>query len=376
MDGTLLAVIISVSLLILMLLTLPFIAKAIIKAKLHKIENYDGVVDDIKLNIFSSNFTLIGLDFSLRPQAKDQTITEIHIPCIYGSYNLGSLLRKKMEIRITLSAPTLIIQDNSSSDATEVSSNSGEINIHDHLVNFIPFKINIEIENGTVRYQKTSIPFDISLNNITVSIAEFSNYANQSEPCEIKASAFLDQGTIALACKLHPMEFKLSCHAIFEVKTIDLTAFNQAIKKYGKLDLNSGQMDLFGQLSVHDNLIHGHINPVLYNLDFISVQDKTDTLMNKVWERIVAGGVHLLLNKRDGKLATTVPIDGDLDDPAFNVKAAISGLFRNAFVKALTPTWDDVFIETPLSRGVRKVAGKILNTFSRNNKNLRNEVSE
>ncbi len=124
-------------------------------------------------------------------------------------------------------------------------------------------------------------------------------------------------------------------------------------------------MDLFAEVAVSENSFKGYLKPLLLDLDFISKADRSDTIFQKIWERIVAGLFNILANKRNDKIATIIPIEGRLDDPHVHIGVAIIGILRNAFTKALTPTLENIIdIKSVWHKARTEIKGMIHQIFN------------
>jgi hypothetical protein len=144
-----------------------------------------------------------------------------------------------------------------------------------------------------------------------------------------------------------------------EIRSINMVLLNDLFRKFAKIDLNRGTLDVDFQISINDNMFKGHITPILKDLDFIGAEDRNDNIFRRIWERIVAAGVQLLQNNKEDQLASRIPIEGRLDDPKINIAAMIGEILKNAFFKPLRPSLENV-IDVP---GFINVARKKSKTF-------------
>jgi hypothetical protein len=345
-------IIIAVALPIVAILLLPFFLKAKINSALQKMNGYTGRIEGLRVNLLGSKLLVTDVTVNKNDVNANDKSVALQIPDLSVSFRWGQLLKRNLDLRIHLNAPKFFITDKKVADSDAVESKVNNIDQSSKLKNLIsgmmPFRMDMEIRDARVVYQKISPSLELQLSNMHVSVTDFSNHSHRTSPCVIKINGMLNEGSISTTTKLYPLESTLTFDLISELKSVNMVLFNDLFKTYGKVDINKGTLDLYGEISVADNSFKGFLKPILTDLDFIGVQDKNDSLIHKVWERLVAVGVQFLVNRRDGQLATTIPLEGRLDDPQVDVGVAIAGLVRNAFFKALRPSMKDVVsIESP-----------------------------
>jgi hypothetical protein len=237
-----------------------------------------------------------------------------------------------------------IDEEASGHGAQESLSDERPLNLKNSIQKVMPFHVTLEVQNGKIDYMNSNpgMVMNATMSDIHLIVSDFSNRSSQTHPCKIKFTGSLLGGNAIVDAKLFPLAPELTFDLNMIVKSINLVLLNSLFKTFMNVDLNKGVLDLYSEVAVTNNNFSGYIKPILKELDFIGAADKGDTIFQKIWERVVAASIQILKNHKNGQVATRIPIEGRLDDPNVDVKKAVAGVLRNAFVKAFRPSLDDV----------------------------------
>ena len=124
----------------------------------------------------------------------------------------------------------------------------------------------------------------------------------------------------------------------FALTRVQLPQINNFFKAYAKVDAESGEFSLFGELTAAEGNINGYVKPLLDKPRFLSIEDiKEESFPKALWESVVAAIAALFKNQPKDRLATEVPISGKFDQPNPDTLATIFNLLRNAFIQAIVP---------------------------------------
>lgn len=334
-------IIISIVLIVIVAVLAPFVVKAKINRALQKMDGYTGRIESVHLHLLAGKIRIINLVIR-KGNANDPVV---QIPDITIYFRLRQLFKRNLDLSILVNGPKISLVDDevsSTSDDPKPVSIDPSSRLKEAIIKVMPFRVNAEVNDATIHYKKVSPSLELNIINVSVKVTDFSNHPDQINPCLIETTGQFNNGTAKIDIEMYPLEPTLTFDLNSELKSIDLVPFNDIIKTYGKVDVNTGTLDFFAEIAITNNSFDGYLKPILTNLDFIGIQDKNDSLLQKIWERGVALSAKFLMNTRDGQLATKIPIEGRLDDPHVNLSAAFAGLLRNAFFKALRPSLDDI----------------------------------
>ena len=340
---------------ILAILVLPLIMKAVLNNALQEMEGYTGRIDRLRINLFKSKVSFHSICIR-RDSDPDYDRPLLLVPTITIFFKWKQLLRKMLDLSIVVDKPqVLFIAEKSSLSEDEGANNSPRLpSPKNSIEKLLPFRIGVDVRGGRIRYvnSHSSPQLDITVTDVDLTIRDLSNRALLSNTCNIVCTGFSYEGTTNITATLLPLEPTLTFDLELELKSINLVLLNHLLREYVKVDVSKGTLNLYAEVAVRDNSFKGYIKPLLKDLNFTSSEDREDSIFQKVWERIVAGFYNVLKNNRNNQVATKIPIEGRLDDPDVRVTAAILGMLRNAFVKALKPSLDhDINIKSSVNPG-------------------------
>ena len=336
--------VLTVSIIVALIVITPFVLKAILNSAISKkIDGYTGKVEHLALEAFSGKITVRSLTLNSTTPIEEYKTT-LQVPVITIRFEWAQLFRKVLDLTITIEKPVLhfVSEVSERESADTPTPDNQQLIFKDALEKLMPFKLNIEVLEGEVRYVNphTSPRWAATIREINVRIHDFSNRITLSNSCGIECDFKVCEGTGDVNFVARPLASTLTLALDFDLKSINLVLLNDLFRAYGKVDINSGTLDLHGKIVIAENVIKGHLSPTLHRLDFISRADRSDTIVQKIRERIVAAIFSILFHREKGSLSTFIPIDGRLDDPQLRDEAAILAILRRATIKALTPTVD------------------------------------
>jgi hypothetical protein len=125
------------------------------------------------------------------------------------------------------------------------------------------------------------------------------------------------------------------------VEDTEMTSMNDVVRAYGKFGVSQGQFSLFSELKVTDGNITGYVKPLFRDVRVGGDQpDESKSFSQKVRESVIAMLAKILKNRPRGEVATVVTISGRVDQPQTQTWEAVSGLLRNAFLRAILPGFE------------------------------------
>lgn len=152
--------------------------------------------------------------------------------------------------------------------------------------------------------------------------------ANTSGHGKIKSSARLN------ALKDIPdFDFNL------ELQRMDLTYLKDFTDAYAGFTFKRGQLYVSTELAMDDGKYNGYVKPVLEQIKIIDLtpdteKEKKRPFFKRVWEVIVGAGVSVVKNHPKDRLATKIPLKGDVNGPEKFTWTAIVNVLKNGFIKA------------------------------------------
>lgn len=212
------------------------------------------------------------------------------------------------------------------------------------LKTFMPLKINrFEIHNGQIQYiDSTSSPkVNVALTEAHILAQNLSSVADTALlPATVDASANVYKGHLDLKMKLDLLAEQPTFDLNAEIKDINLPALNDFLKAYTKFDVHAGTFGLYSEVAAKEGKFIGYVKPIIKDLKVVGIEDRNDSFINKLYERLVGAAGFILENPTKEQVATKVPLKGEYDKTTVKVWYATIEVLRNAFIQALFPSLD------------------------------------
>ena len=192
----------------------------------------------------------------------------------------------------------------------------------------------IEVINGSIDYldRKTPIrPVLIKLRNMDLAVEDvaipftdtFSNYVlTASIPGNQGVGTIKSEGKIRIATK--DMDLKAT------LRNLDITALKPYFQKESPVDITRGFLDLDLTVKVASEKVHAPGTAVLKGLEFQSGSGMGGTFMGVPLSLVVA-----LLKNSNNAISLNFTIEGDLNNPKFDIKENLTRRIATAMAEKL-----------------------------------------
>jgi hypothetical protein len=181
---------------------------------------------------------------------------------------------------------------------------------------------------------------------VFISNADFtlSNFSNQFSRGPAKASLrglFMGSGATELTGDFRPEKSGPDLDLYLKVDNTQLPSLNELLRAYGNFDVSAGTFSLVTELHVKNDQISGYIKPFFKDMKvYDKRKDKDKSVFHKLYEMLVGGVAKLLENRPREQVATKADISGPLEKPHTSTLQIIVQLIRNAFFKAILPSFE------------------------------------
>jgi hypothetical protein len=126
-----------------------------------------------------------------------------------------------------------------------------------------------------------------------------------------------------------------------KIDNTQLTSMNELLRAYGNFDVAAGTFSLVTELHAKNNQLTGYIKPFFKDMKvYDKRKDKDKSLFKKLYLMLVGGVAKLLENRPHEQVATKADISGSLKSPQTSTWQIIVQLVKNAFIKAILPTFE------------------------------------
>lgn len=208
-----------------------------------------------------------------------------------------------------------------------------------------PVNINyVEIINGQVHYiDLTSKPgIDIAARQVTATARNLRNVEDKNNklPSTIVLTANTSgNGKIKSNAKLNALKDIPDFDFNLELERMDLTYLKDFTDAYADFTFKRGQLYVSTEMAMADGKYNGYVKPVLENIKIIDLtpdtpKEKKRPFLKRVWEIVVGTAAEVVTNQPKDRLATKIPLKGDVNGGEKFTWTAIVNVLRNGFIKA------------------------------------------
>lgn len=192
-----------------------------------------------------------------------------------------------------------------------------------------------------IRNKAAQKPYHLYVADTELRLDNFSNQFSQGPArAELKAK-FMGSGKTVATATFRPEKSGPDFDLFLKVEDTQLTSINNVLRSYGNFDVSAGIFALVTELHVKNNHINGYIKPFFKDIQVYDKQkDKDQGAGHQMYEKLIGGVATLLENRTRQEVATKASISGPLGNPETSTWQIVGQLIKNAFFKALLPTFE------------------------------------
>ncbi|MGH7767053.1 MAG: DUF748 domain-containing protein [Candidatus Binatia bacterium] len=185
--------------------------------------------------------------------------------------------------------------------------------------------------------------YQLFFSDAHVRVENLSNQSAEGRAVGTFAGNFMDSGKTVVNVAFQPkakqggdLDLKLS------IDGTDITSMNPLLLASANFDVNEGSFSLYSEATVRDGQVKGYIKPLFKNLDVYDAEKDADkSFGQKIRQGIIGAVAWALSNRPRNEVATTITLTGRIDSPQYSNWEAFLGMLRNAFIKAISPGFED-----------------------------------
>ena len=117
----------------------------------------------------------------------------------------------------------------------------------------------------------------------------------------------------------------------------NLLSLNAFFEGNAKMDVERGNIDIFSKFTLKDGQMDGYVKPFIKNLKVLDVKKdikKKGGILRVAKKAIVGLFAKVVTNPKTKKIATVIPIHGNVKDPKTSGWTTFVGILKNAFIQA------------------------------------------
>ncbi|WP_405382353.1 DUF748 domain-containing protein [Maribacter sp. LLG6340-A2] len=328
-----------IAVLILFRIALPYLVKDYVNGVLADIPGYYGQVQDIDLSLIRGAYTIDSM--YLNKVNANSNVPFLDFKKTDISIEWKSLIHGKIVSEIIMTEPTVIyVFEDQQQDTTQTDTEDWS----KALTDLVPIDINkLTVKQGKFAFlQLQADPnIDLNLSNVNLSASNLRNVVEKTRtlPSNIYATAVsIGNGNVVLKGDMNLVKEIPDMDITFSLEKANAKALNDFTNHYAGIDFDEGSFDLFGEIAIADGYLKGSFKPILRNAKLIG---KDDGFLKTLWEGFVGFFKFVLKNHKQDTLATKIPVEGDLNKAKTKLIPTITGIFKNAWIRAYKGVIDD-----------------------------------
>lgn len=331
-------IIIGVIILVLIIgrLLLPGIVKNYVNKKLNELPGYTGHVEDIDIALIRGAYIIKQLELKKRTDPAKYPFLQIERADL--SLEWGALFKGRLVGKVQLDRPVIYILA-TESISKEPSKDSWVATVKA----LMPMKINrLQINGGRFAYldfdKKPNVNLHIDQMQLTALNLANVQKSGDPLPSTVNVSGIaIGDGHLKADMKVNVLKDIPDFDLALQLTHVNLLSLNSFMEANAKFDIERGNLDVFSKLKLHNSEMNGYIKPFINDLKVLDVKKdikKKGGPIRVVKKAIVGLFAKVVTNPKTKKIATIVPIQGNIKDPKTSGWETFLNVLKNAFIKA------------------------------------------
>ena len=333
---TYIALVLIVLALIVLRLALPGIVKHYVNKQLTELPGYTGYVDDIDIALWRGAYVINGLHLKKKTDPAEYPFLYIERSDLAIEWR--PLFHGRLVGKVACNRPILNIL------ATEsISKEPSKDTWTKTLKALMPITINLfTVNDGRYAYYdfNKKPAHSWHLDNMHLVATNLANVQKKGDrlPSDVSLTGTaIGGGKLRTSAKVNVLKEMPDFDGGIQLTNIDLLSLNPMLEADVKFDVERGKLDLYSKLSVMDGEIGGYVKPFIKNLKVLDVKKDIKKggpirVAKKAIVGLVAG---IVKNRKTKKIATIVPLHGNINNPKTSAWQTFLGVLKNAFIRAL-----------------------------------------
>lgn len=201
----------------------------------------------------------------------------------------------------------------------------------------------VSLTGCTIGYvnKGASKPYRVFFADTDLKLSNFSNQVSEGLGKARLTAKFMGSGSTTATGNFRPEKGSADFDLFIKIEDTRLTAMNDLLRAYGDFDVSGGIFSLVTELHVKNDTITGYIKPFFKDVQVYNRRkDNKRGIFHQMYEMMVGGVAGLLENRSRQEVATKATIAGSLKNPQTSTWQIVAGLIRNAFFKAILPSFE------------------------------------
>lgn len=322
-------------------LALPSWLRSYVNRTLDQSPDYDGQIGDVNVHLWRGAYTVHDVEIV-------KTTGLVPVPFFEGkridfSLDWGALLHGEARGKIVLDQPRVNFVDGSSPEETQTGANQPWLSIiHD----LYPFRIDrAVVRQGELAFRAfhTDPPVDVRLTDLSAAVTNLTNVEDKLDPliATVRArGSAMESGRFEFEMSLDPQSHRPNFKLAARLLGLDVTELTSLTRAYGGFEFSQGRFDLVVEADVKDGFLQGYAKPLFIDAKVLSESDlESGNPVEVLWEGLIGVTGEVFQNQKRDQFATSITLEGELDDPRTSLLEIVGNVLRNAFIEAYRPRY-------------------------------------
>jgi len=203
----------------------------------------------------------------------------------------------------------------------------------------------LEVTKSTFVFvnRAASPEYRVDLTDADLTVENLSNQRIEGASVARLKGRFMGSGEAHALMTLRPRTGGYDMQLSARIENADMARMNNLVHDYGGFNVAAGEMSVFTELKVTNDVITGYVKPLFRDVKVgtpAGEPEPTKTFGQRLYQGAVGLAAKILKNRPRQEVATVVTITGRADQPAYSTWAVVGHLLQNAFIKAILPGFD------------------------------------
>ena len=317
---------------------LPSLIKNKINAKLDRLEGWDASVGDVDLALLRGGLVLRGIKAKGKNSSLNASVARTAV-----NISWGNLLRRRFVASVDISRPkaSMTVRRADKAKAKEAVKETGkkaEV-VFPNLKDLFPFRIDrFALHDGEITVKEDEL--EVKFTDLFFVVKGLSNLEKGARAKGEAGATISKDGALRLDFRVDPTGRPPEFEFALTVKKLELSEINPLLRAEFGMDVDKGVFELVAEATSTGGGFHGYVKPFVEDLKMNPIGGKGKSVGKVVKEAVVGAVASVLKNKKTNAVAAKIPFEGKYDDPNMSVWHAMLSVLRNAFIKALSPSFD------------------------------------
>ncbi|WP_345100315.1 DUF748 domain-containing protein [Mucilaginibacter panaciglaebae] len=322
--------------LIVIRLALPGIVRNYVNKKLNELPGYTGHVDDIDISLYRGAYVINGLLLKKKTDPSKYPFLVIRRADL--SVEWRSLFHGRLVSEIILDRPVIHILA-----TEEINKEPSKDSWTKTVKALMPITINrLQVNNGKFTYLDLSKQpvTDLHIDHMQLTALNLANVQKQAKrlPSHVLLTGTsIGGGHLKAEMDVNALKNIPDMAMGMSLTGTNLLSLNSFFEGNAKMDVERGQIDIFSKFTLMDGQMDGYVKPFIKDLKVLNVKKdikKKGGVLRVIKKAVVGLFAKAVTNPKTKKIATVIPIHGNIKDPQTSGWTTFVGVLKNAFIRA------------------------------------------